>query len=128
MTEEGWLACENPEQMLLFIKQRRAMRKQTKQRKQKLFAVACCRRIWSSFRDEQSRRCIEVVERSADNRATGEELEEAATRANAIWLKDAADDASFACNQLFWKEVDGLHVSSSTLSAVFQRQRAEANK
>jgi hypothetical protein len=74
MTEAEWLACEDPIRMLYFIKQRRTMRRPIKQRKQKLFSVACCRRIWSLFANEQTRRSIEVVERSADGGATGEEL------------------------------------------------------
>jgi hypothetical protein len=37
MTEAEWLACENPTDMLLFIKQLRAMRRQVKQRKQRHF-------------------------------------------------------------------------------------------
>lgn len=127
MTEAEWLMCEDPTKMLLFIKGHRAMRKWVKQRKQRLFAVACCLRLRHLLDDERSRRCIEVVERFADAQATSEELQVAETEARDIWLRAAADDSAFACIQLCAKEVDGLHVSSTAISAVFVRQQREAN-
>jgi hypothetical protein len=128
MTEAEWLACEDPTKMLLFIKGHRTMRKPAKQRKQRLFAVACCRRLRPLLDDERTRRCIEVVESFADARATTEELQGAETETSEIWLKAAADDTAFACHQLCAKVVDGLHVSTSAISAVFVKQRREANK
>jgi len=128
MTEAEWLACDDPTGMLLFIKQRRTMRKQVKHRKQRLFSVACCRRLWSLIDNERSRHGIEVVERFADGLATSEELQVAETEAYAIWLKNAGIDTPFACLQLFGKDVNGLHVSTTTISAVFKRQRTEANE
>jgi hypothetical protein len=128
MTEAEWLACEDPTEMLLFIKQRRGMRKHTKQRKQRLFSVACCRRIWHLIVNDQCWRCIEAVERFADDQATSEELQAAEADATAIWLKNAANNALLACNQLFWKNNDGLHISASTISAVFEEEQAKANK
>jgi hypothetical protein len=114
--------------MLFFIKGHRTMRKRVKQRKQRLFAVACCRRLRPLLDDERSRRCIEVVEGFADSRATTEDLQAAATEARENWLKAAADDTAFACYQLFAKVVDGRHVSTSAISAVFSQQHREANK
>jgi hypothetical protein len=128
VTEAEWLACGDPEAMLRLIKQRRTMRRQTKQRKQRLFSVACCRRIWPLIANVEGRRCVEVAERFADNQATNEELGAAEAKANAIWREDAADGARFACLRLCGKEVDGLFVSTMTLSAVFKRHQSETNK
>jgi hypothetical protein len=41
MTEAGWLACEDPLAALAFLGQGAGGRKL------RLFAAACCRRIWS---------------------------------------------------------------------------------
>jgi hypothetical protein len=65
-----------------------------------------------------------VVERFADDEATYEELGRAEAAVDAIWRKNAGDAAHLACNQLFSKDLNGLHVSTSTLAAAFRRQLA----
>src|SRR5204863_9318179 len=49
MTEAEWLACDDPEEMLEHLGEG------TSPRKLRLFAVACCRRVWDRL-DEESRR------------------------------------------------------------------------
>ena len=67
MNEKEWLACEDPEQMLGFL------RENASDRKIDLFRVAQCRTIWHLLTDERSRDVVITVERSADGLATVEE-------------------------------------------------------
>jgi hypothetical protein len=60
MTEEEWLACEEPEKLLDFLRGRAS------HRKLRLFACACCRRLWGLLDDERSRRAVEAGEDFAD--------------------------------------------------------------
>jgi hypothetical protein len=60
MTEAEWLACADPTPMLEFLRDR------VSARKMRLFAVACCRRMWHLLADERSRKAIEFAESNAD--------------------------------------------------------------
>lgn len=128
MTEEEWKACADPTKMLLFIKQCRAMRRPVKERKQRLFAAASCRRLPPLLCDARSQHCIDVVEEFADERATDAQLQAAEMQAKESWLRDAANETALALLQLCAKKVDGLYVSTTTISAAFERQQADANK
>jgi hypothetical protein len=68
MNEAQWLACGSPEQMLDHL----VRRSRVSERKARLFASACCRRIWP-FLNDQARHAVDVAERFADGLATEDE-------------------------------------------------------
>ena len=75
MTEAEWLNCTNSKLMLAFL------RGKASERKLRLFACACCRRIWHLLTDARSRKAIEVAEQSADGWANPQALLEASDSA-----------------------------------------------
>src|SRR5262245_39465609 len=68
MTEAEWLSCADPRSMLAFL------RGKAGERKLRLFAVACCRRIWGRFERDGGCHAVEVAERSADQPAGRDQL------------------------------------------------------
>jgi hypothetical protein len=89
MTEAEWLACDDPQKMLEFL------RGKASDRKLRLFAVACWRRLHGPDGAEGWRReSLRVYERTADQGVTDEEL--AAIGANRVDIEPAAEDAADA--------------------------------
>jgi len=68
MTEQEWLECADPVPMLEFLKSTAS------ERRLRLFAVACCRRIWLELTDERSRRVVDTAELFADGGVTAATL------------------------------------------------------
>jgi hypothetical protein len=68
MNESEWLQHAEPRDMLAFL------RGQRRPRKLRLFACACCRRIWHLLEDERSRDAVIASERYADRLIRREEL------------------------------------------------------
>ncbi len=60
MTESEWLASPDPDQLFSFLGGKLTMRKR------RLFACACCRRVWPLLTDERSRAAVALAERYAD--------------------------------------------------------------
>jgi hypothetical protein len=79
MTEAEWSACREPQEMLEAVR----ASGRVSDRKLRLFAVACCRRIWDLMTDESSRRIVERAERHADDPVGDEETRRA--RAVSLW-------------------------------------------
>ena len=52
MTEAEWLACKDPQRMLDFL------RGKISNRKLRLFACSCCRRLWPLLPEERHRRAV----------------------------------------------------------------------
>jgi len=75
MTEKEWPACTDPYSMLEFL------RGKASDRKLRLFACACCRRVWHFLSDERSRRAVDISEKYADGLATETERETARAEA-----------------------------------------------
>lgn len=74
MTEEGWRTCANRQPIL------EAFRDRISRRQLRLFAVACCERIWHLL-GEDSKAAVLVAESHADGQAGDYELEDAQGRA-----------------------------------------------
>jgi hypothetical protein len=124
VTEEEWLICTDLTPMLTFL------RGKVSDRKLRLFACACCRRVWHLMTDERSRRAVETAERSADGLANDRELHQAvlaadraAYRANRVVRE--ANTARQAAN-VAGAAVDRMAVKRSTPAA--QRALEEAER
>jgi hypothetical protein len=92
MTEADWLAHHDPRPMLEFLDGK------ADERRLRLFAVACCRRVWDLLTDRRSRRAVEAAERYADRAATDRELREAYAEAYNAYANALVtqDDAAYA--------------------------------
>jgi hypothetical protein len=85
MTEAEWLAATGPEPMLEFLCDKAS------ERKLRLFACGCCRRVWHLLTNEESRGAVEVAERFADGLVPKRHLSAARSRAKrATSQRDAA--------------------------------------
>jgi hypothetical protein len=62
VTEGQWLSCTDPTAMLAFL----AAAGKTDERRLRLFAAACYRRVWHLLTDQRSREAVEAGESFAD--------------------------------------------------------------
>lgn len=103
MTEDEWLACIEPDPMLVFL------RNKARDRKLRLFAVACCRSIWHLLPNQAARVVVEVAERFADGLATEHEL--------------AAAEGEFTWAEWEFRDSQDSYLSSLATEAVTQLAR-----
>ena len=99
-TAAEWKACPDADKMLY------AIGLTASKRKLRLFACACCRRVWDSMTEAGSRKGVEAADRFADGLASGQELALAREGTGAAWnavkgpawaTYAAARAAHFAC-------------------------------
>jgi hypothetical protein len=96
MIESEWQSCNDPWPM------RDHVRDRLREGEVRLFACACCRRVWQWLTDPRSRKAVEIAERFAEGLATLEDLSRARTDAEAVKEtthpeRDAAEAALHAC-------------------------------
>lgn len=83
MTESEWLACTDAVAMLRFLG------KKASQRKLRLLACACCRRVWHAPTHPTTHFAVELAERFADESVDVAALAQAS--ATAAWVVESSD-------------------------------------
>jgi hypothetical protein len=83
VTEPQWFAARFVATLLYCLREREI----NDDRKMRLFAGACCRRVWQQLTDARTRTAVEVGERFADGSAPTAEVSAAATDAAAAVLE-----------------------------------------
>jgi hypothetical protein len=103
MTESEWLQCTDPADMQHFLHCK------VSERKWRLLACACCRRVWHLYPDERSRQGIAAVERFVDGQIDREELGQAGSTASQAWreagLRAPVDGTGTPASQA-WREAE----------------------
>jgi hypothetical protein len=74
------MGCTEPKAMLEFVRDAGGLG----ERKTRLFAVACCRRVWHLLQEGRTREAVLSLERYADGAATAQELTAAALQAHQV--------------------------------------------
>src|SRR5262245_61253267 len=76
------------------------------ERKQRLFAVACCRRVWHLPAHEDTRRAVDAAERYADGEAARGELDRACDRVDVTCPNGGDVDFAYAASCLAFPRKD----------------------
>jgi hypothetical protein len=110
LTEAEWLSSKIPRAMLMALEERAKAREID--RKLRLFACACVRRVWHLLDDPRCRMAVEVAERYAEGLAGREELD------------TASDTSSDAAGDIY--QSGGLHAADVARINDPQRNRSDA--
>jgi hypothetical protein len=87
MTDEEWLACDNPTRMVNFLRGRL-------DRKLRLFFCATCRAVWRLLATPGLKEAVEVAERFADGLTSEQELRRSGIRVTPLRLRLLGADES----------------------------------
>jgi hypothetical protein len=71
MSGDEWQTCDDPASMIA------GLPTDTPERTLRLFATACCRRVWGLMPEDDCRRAVEAVERAADDPGAAPEADAA---------------------------------------------------
>jgi hypothetical protein len=110
MTEAEWLACDDPKPMLEFL------RGKASDRKLRLFACACCRRIWHFLADE-SRGWVDMAEQYADGRVKQQEFNIAAVAAEGAARSGYKSFAAADARSAAFATVDSIDAASADVAS-----------
>jgi hypothetical protein len=109
VTEAEWLNCTNPQPMLEFL------RGKASDRKLRLLAVACCRRVQHRLRNAASERALDLLEFFADGSASHRQLKAAvweaqqtAVQADEQAVDNQSKDKGFRASAAAWAVVFAL--------------------
>jgi hypothetical protein len=86
-----WQACQEPQELLEWLRDSG----RADERRLRLFAAACVRRIWGLMSDQRSRQAVEVAEKFADCLASPEELQTVAESAAGVAWGNSRNAAVF---------------------------------
>jgi hypothetical protein len=124
MTEAEWLASSDSHLMLSFLKGKDT------DRKMRLFAAACCRRVWHRLPDQRSRNAIETAERYVEGSATQRQLRIARRAASVAMLESdrgADGDSAWALRGELVKLSAADTVSAYQLTWLFNERSEGMN-
>jgi hypothetical protein len=124
MMEHEWLACPDPDALLDHLRSSG----RASERKLRLFAVGCCRRVWHLMNDGRSRKAVAVVERWVDGEASRQQLEAAHAAAGQAW-RTPAGTAAWDASTVEWRvEAAAAAASHAAWAGSADRSRADERR
>jgi hypothetical protein len=123
MTEQQWLASDDLYIMLWFLKGKDS------DRKMRLFATSCCRRVWRRLTDQRSRNAIETAERYIEGEVNDLERETSRRDAKAAMLAvtDLQEDPAWALRGELIALTLAERVTASLLMWLFNENAQKQN-